>query len=100
MHPTPPDTHVTSILPNNLAKHAFNGGSELILFLVVHYLSGVFPSPCTPTLLSLVDQFQIRFLFVSSPTAPKKADSTCRPPLLRSLASKHEHASRATVSTH
>ena len=35
MHPTPPDTHVTSILPHNLAKHAFNGGSELILYLVV-----------------------------------------------------------------
>ena len=31
---TPPDTHVTSILPNSLAKHAFNGGSELILYLV------------------------------------------------------------------
>ena len=31
---TPPDTHVTSILPNNLAKHAFNGVSELILYLV------------------------------------------------------------------
>ena len=30
-----PDAHITSTLPNNLAIHAFNGGSELILYLVV-----------------------------------------------------------------
>ena len=32
---TPPDTHISSLIPNNLYKLAFNGGSELILYLVI-----------------------------------------------------------------
>ena len=37
---TPPDT-CSVHLPNNLAKHAFNGGSGLILYLITH--EGPFP---------------------------------------------------------
>ena len=32
---TPPDTHISSLIPNNQSKQAFNGGSELILYLVI-----------------------------------------------------------------